>query len=109
MHFEVTVSEVDNYLGMQIRQTNDGAIEISQTAKVVCLLESYGMSDANPVKLPFEPGWWPGDSPLLDDKTGYREVIGSLLYLDSGCNQTLPLQLMSHQGPKMYQPKPTSS
>ena len=23
----------------------------------------------------------PGDSPLLNDKTGYREVIGSLLYL----------------------------
>ena len=53
----------------------------SATAKVVRLLERYGMSDANPVKLPIEPGWWPGDSPLLDDKTCYHEVIGSLLYL----------------------------
>ena len=51
-HFEVTVSKVDNYLGLQIQQTDDGGIEISQTAKVVRLLERYGMSDANPVKLP---------------------------------------------------------
>ena len=35
-HFEVTVSEVDNYLGMQIQQTDDGAIEINQIVKVVC-------------------------------------------------------------------------
>ena len=34
-HFEVTVCEVDNYLCMQIRKTDDGAIEIGQTAKIV--------------------------------------------------------------------------
>ena len=66
---------------MQIQQMEDGVIEISQTAKVVHLQESYGMTDANPVKLPIKPGWWPGDSLLLDDKTSYREVICSLVYL----------------------------
>ena len=60
---------------------DEGATESSQTTKVVRLLERYGMSDANPIKLPIEPGWWPGDLPLLDDRTSYREVIGSLLYL----------------------------
>ena len=81
MRFKVTVSDVDNYLGMQIKVNDNGAIEISQTAKVVCLLERYGMSDANPLQLPIEPGWWPGDSPLLEDKTSYHEVICSLLNL----------------------------
>ena len=43
--------------------------------------ESYGMSDANLIKLVIEPGWWHGDSPLLNHKTSYWEVIGSLMYM----------------------------
>ena len=39
VHFKVTVSEVDNYFGMQIQQMDDGAIEINQTVKVVRLLK----------------------------------------------------------------------
>ena len=42
--FEVTVSEVDNYLGMQINKNDDGAIEINQEVKIERLRQQYGMT-----------------------------------------------------------------
>ena len=43
--FEVTISKVDNYLGVEIKQTEDGAIQINQTAKVDSLLRQYEMTE----------------------------------------------------------------
>ncbi|KAK9712524.1 hypothetical protein QE152_g24863 [Popillia japonica] len=44
------------------------------------------MADSNPISLPIEAGWTPGDSPAAADSDANREMIGSLMYLIASRN-----------------------
>lgn len=86
--FDIVVSEVDCYLGFQIK-ISENCVKVNQTVYANRLLEKYGMIDANPISLPIEPGWIPGDSPPASDIDSYREIIGSLMYLTLGTRPDL--------------------
>lgn len=86
--FDIVVSDVDCYLGLQI-QRFENCLKINQTAYAKRVLERYGMTNANPISLPIEPGWVPGDSPPATDINTYREIIGSLMYLTLGTRPDL--------------------
>ncbi|KAK9730410.1 hypothetical protein QE152_g15215 [Popillia japonica] len=47
------------------------------------------MADSNPISLPIEAGWTPGDSPAAADSNAYREMIGSLTYLTAATRPDL--------------------
>ncbi|KAJ8880976.1 hypothetical protein PR048_017449 [Dryococelus australis] len=78
--FELTCSEVDYYLGLQIK-TTASSIEINQSAYAEMVLRKFGMEDCGPLSLPIKPRWTPGNSPLAENVENYCDIIGSLNYL----------------------------
>ncbi|KAJ8868410.1 hypothetical protein PR048_029926, partial [Dryococelus australis] len=86
--FELTCSEVDYYLGLQIKR-KASSIEINHSAYVEMVLRKFGMEDCNPLSLPIEPGWTPGNPPLAENVGNYREIVGSLNYLVAGTQPDL--------------------
>ena len=60
---------------------------MSQSKYCKSILERFGMMDSNPVKIPCEPHIHDLlrqniDSPVLRDAKKYRELVGSLIYLE---------------------------
>ena len=79
-------------LGIAIsRDRNDRTITLSQSAKIDALVEEYGQSDARPVDTPMVAGLQlrrpdkaaPPSSDIVEwaDRTPYRSLVGSLMYL----------------------------
>ncbi|KAJ8868004.1 hypothetical protein PR048_031813 [Dryococelus australis] len=87
-HFELTCSKVDYYLGLQIKTTAN-SIEINQSAYAEMALRKFGMEDYNPLSLPIEFGWTPGNSPLTENVENYREIVGNFNYLVAGTQPNL--------------------
>lgn len=80
--FEATVTvNVENFLGIQIEQREDGCIFISQAAYVQKILRKYGMSDAKAVSTRMEVAWSATESSENSEELSYREMVGSLMYL----------------------------
>ena len=85
MHSEFDMSmmgELNYFLGLQIKQTQDG-IYVHQTKYVKELLKRFGFESVKPKSTPM-----PQNSKLFSDESGksvditkYRGMIGSLLYL----------------------------
>ncbi|XP_049813956.1 uncharacterized protein LOC126260664 [Schistocerca nitens] len=86
--FQISVEKVDYFLGLQIKRF-DNCIQINQSAYVKRILEKWNMMDANPLSLPFEPGWTPGESPHFNNIGLYREMVGSPMYLKQGTRAVL--------------------
>jgi hypothetical protein len=71
------------YLGIEVKQGVRG-IELRQSAYALKLLEKAGMSSCNSCATPMEVRLKlskASTSPLVDDPTQYRSIIGSLRYL----------------------------
>lgn len=70
-------------LGIEFHQ-NKESITMKQNGYIRDLLDRFGMTDANPVASPLEPGLKLGAASDEDDgheALPYRELIGSLMYL----------------------------
>ncbi|KAG8172366.1 hypothetical protein JTE90_003842 [Oedothorax gibbosus] len=80
--FSVRVEPAHYFLGMQIEQLPDGSVFIHQEKYCKRVLETFSMSNANPVCIPMDRGTIvPEPSAKLDEKVPYRKAVGSLLYL----------------------------
>lgn len=80
IRFKITTGTPDLFLGMQIKQVNDG-IFISQPLYTEKILERFGMARANSLSMPTEIVDKNEESPDFEDKTLYREAVGCLQYL----------------------------
>ena len=81
------LGEVSFYLGMQvIRDRENRAIYINQTAYINKVLKDLGMEDCRPVKTPMDEGVQlhqaeDGYKATAEDQEGYRKIIGCLQWL----------------------------
>ena len=73
-----TVDTVSKYLGVNI-QEDDGVIKLSQADYARDLVNSFGLEDAHPVKLPYDPGLVIDDEfdPSINQEE-YQRGTGSL-------------------------------
>ena len=79
-----TFEELEWYLGLSIRRHKDGSITIDQSAYIDQMLSTFNMKDSHSCTTPIAPGdMLPEkvDSPLLDEATPYRSLIGALSHL----------------------------
>ena len=65
---------------------SDTSVQMSQSGYCKTILERFGMMDCKPMKIPCEKNIHDElrehvNSPLLSDATRYRELVGSLIYL----------------------------
>ena len=85
---EYTVKDLGRlkyFLGIEFNMT-DQSVQMSQSGYCKSILERFGMMDASPMKIPCEKNIHDElrahvNSPLLPDATKYRELVGSLIYL----------------------------
>jgi hypothetical protein len=85
--FSITVSPATCFLGLQIKQHDDGSVFINQAHYVRRLLAKFNISDCNAVFTPIDKSYVYVDEQsdvMLDDSVPYREAVGSLLYLATG-------------------------
>ncbi|XP_024081556.1 uncharacterized protein LOC106664782 [Cimex lectularius] len=83
------LGEVKDCLGMNItRDRKLGKLWINQTTYIKKIIEKFGMSEANPVLTPMEPGIILRElvksdvnSAQCNDSVPYQQAIGSLLYV----------------------------
>ena len=71
------------FLGIAFCQTSN-SITMNQTVYIKNILERFGMTDCKPRSLPCDPNihkLLENYSPLFNDPTYYRELVGSLIYL----------------------------
>ncbi|GJP82582.1 hypothetical protein CLOP_g12822 [Closterium sp. NIES-67] len=83
LHREADLGEVKYYLGMQIERDESGIL-IHQERYILNMLQSFGLSEANPVRTPLPTGFDVHayeDEPLLRDELVklYQSIVGSLI------------------------------
>ena len=82
--FELTVEgSFTEYLGIQYSKRDSSTIEMTQQGLIKKIIETTGMKDCNPNKVPAAKltlGSDP-DGPRMKDAWNYRSVVGMLLYL----------------------------
>ena len=74
-----------HFLGIEFNVTGE-SVHMSQSAYCKSILERFGMTNCNPIKIPCEKNIHDElrahkDSPIFEDPTKYRELVGSLIYL----------------------------
>lgn len=76
------LGDLSYFLGMQIERKN-GRYSISLRGYIDQLADRFGMKDAKPAKTPMDSGFLKQDDrgEPLEDTTGYRSLIGALLYI----------------------------
>lgn len=84
-HFEMTTSEADYFLGLEINRMSDGSIHLGQSTCTKKLLCKFGFESANAVSTPVN------HQQVLEDEEDsnvadfpYRQIVGSLIYLAIG-------------------------
>ena len=85
---EYTVKDLGSlkyFLGIEFHMS-DTSVQMSQSGYCKTILERFGMMDCKPMKIPCERNIHDElrehiNSPLLQDATRYRELVGSLIYL----------------------------
>jgi len=85
--FKITLGPVSCFLGIEVKQLEDGSIFISQEAYAKKVLQKFGMMDSNPVGTPTVLESDPEDSVTKEYVSGnipYRSAVGSLMYLSTG-------------------------
>lgn len=105
-NFKITVTKnPKNFLGIDIKHDETG-IMLSQTEKVKQILQNYNMQDCNSTKIPLNNSDTKRSDKTENKKFPYREVIGSLLYLN---NKTRPDLSFSINFASRYMESPTKS
>lgn len=86
---EIKDGELEYYLGLEISKTECG-IYIHQRNYAEKVLKKFGMEDCRPVDTPMTPAYpdLEGDE-VLQGISGYREAVGSLIYLAVGTRPDL--------------------
>lgn len=80
--FEVEFTDVDMYLGIQVKRKSDGSIFIHQSNYVHKILKRFNMEDCKKVAIPADPNQvLHNQDGSLDTDFPYREAVGSLMYL----------------------------
>ena len=80
--FQIVISDLNYYLGIQIDILNDNSIFIHQTTYIRHVLEKFGMSECKTVKTPIETiSNLKNYDSVEKSNLNYREVVGSLMYL----------------------------
>lgn len=79
--FQITVSQLENFLGMQIVQKEDGTILVHQSSYVQKIIDRFNMTNANKVATPLVPGEITEDQSPPAKDVPYREAVGSLMFL----------------------------
>ncbi|GBM81735.1 Retrovirus-related Pol polyprotein from transposon TNT 1-94 [Araneus ventricosus] len=80
--FSVRIEQANYFLGLQIQHLDDGSIFIHQENYCRKVLDSFNMSSANPVSVPFDKSLTYLDhSEMLQEDIPYRKAVGSLMYL----------------------------
>lgn len=81
-NFKATImTDVKNFLGIEIYRMHDGSIFLSQSGYIKKILDRFKMSDAKPVSTPIDTGWDASDLTTDEPKVPYREAVGHLMYL----------------------------
>ena len=83
-HFEIKdLGTLSYFLGLEISSSYDGYY-ISQGKYASNLLRRSGITDSTTSSTPLDPNVWltPFDGIPLDDPTLYRQLVGSLIYLN---------------------------
>ena len=82
--FEMTdIGLLHYFIGMEVYQSH-GGIFLSQHRYLRQLLETYSMSNCRPLSYPMDPNSKlsrEDNSPIFEDITKYKRLIGSLLHL----------------------------
>lgn len=81
--FEMTdLGDLNYFLGLEVTRS-DGMYSISLEGYIERVVERFGLRDAKGAKTPMEEGFTKADtgSPLLEDATKYRSLVGALLYI----------------------------
>lgn len=69
-----------HFLGIDFRQS-EGEISMTQTRHIERMLEKFGMSECKPRTTPCEQKLDFDSEGEVIDSTGYREIVGSLIYI----------------------------
>ncbi|XP_047103480.1 uncharacterized mitochondrial protein AtMg00810-like [Schistocerca piceifrons] len=80
--FEITTGSLDNFLGIKIKQYEDGAIMISQGKYTEEILQRFRMAECNTISTPIgrEDN---NQNEEVSSFVPYREAIGCLMYLST--------------------------
>jgi len=84
--FQITdLGDVTYYLGIHIERKDDGSFLLNQKAKIMAILEKFGMTNAKDASISIDAAYskFNGKYELLPDTEQYREVVGVLLYVAS--------------------------
>ena len=93
------LGEPKTFLGMEItRNRSKRTIKLSQSTYIKNIVEKFGLTNANPVYVPMDPGYKPTAYDVKEDKnkrenspdyakfvTLYRSIIGSCMYAQMLC------------------------
>lgn len=82
--FEITVSPLDTFLGVQIKRHADGSLFINQSRYIEKLIKRFRLEEAHDVAIPADQHqdlslWAPNDGEVVH--VPYKEAVGSLLFL----------------------------
>ncbi len=80
--FEIKAKPLEYFLGLEIKQLENGSIHVNQAAYATKVLAKFGMLNSNPVSTPADSSIQ--NFGLSDDVVTnfpYREAVGSLMYL----------------------------
>ena len=89
-NFQITEGTPNEFIGMEIKRDRvKGELKVSQPYYIDKIIKKFGMSDANPVSTPVEPGTRlskvSAHECLSYNHLPYREAVGSLLFLSRVC------------------------
>ena len=90
--FKITSGPVSCFLGIEIKQLEDGSIFITQESYARRILQKFNMLDSNPVGTPAVYEQDPENSvtkQCIAENVPYRAAVGSLMYLATGTRPDL--------------------
>ncbi|KAL1488506.1 hypothetical protein ABEB36_014972 [Hypothenemus hampei] len=82
--FEITFSEPQSFVGIEILKNDDGSIFINQESYTRRIIKQYNMEQANPSKTPEDAHtnlFKENDVLILEKGIPFRQIIGSLMFL----------------------------
>ena len=85
--FKITVCPVSSFLGIEVKQFDDGSVFINQEQYTKKVLQKFRMSESTPNGTPVVREEDPQDSvtkQYVGDNVPYRAAVGSLMYLATG-------------------------
>lgn len=93
--FEITFSDPETFIGLQIEKNQDGSIFVHQSVYAQKVLERFNMQDTNSVTIPadvsLEKNAYLKRNEEHYTRAPYREAIGSLMYLAIGTRPDISL------------------